>query len=240
MALRPVSELGLADATDVDAREPATLAVKEPPASPPTAPRAPKPRARRTARRSDVLPDQRTSSAQTAKEVGERRARIPLADEPTVFVQFMIAGELQERLGDASHALALEHRKLRHQKTILGALVWRHVDPDDADSLGQLGEILDAFLQTDIAEAPAETKVAAHLPYSLKWNLDGAVLRLRRTRRAATAKAMLSALVWRHVDSQQLDRLIPLLEAYQKAVRPRPVPLAAPGVPTAPAGSPNG
>jgi len=43
---------------------------------------------------------------------------------------------------------------------------------------------------------PAEVKIGAHLPFSLKYRLDGAALALRRTRRDASAKTLLSALVW--------------------------------------------
>lgn len=157
--------------------------------------------------------------------VGDRRVSIPLADEPTAFVQIMVPGELQERLADVSHALSLTHPKLRHQKAILGALVWSHVDPEDTASLTELGHTLDQFLGTAAAEVPAESKVAAHMPFSLKWRLDGAVIKLRRTRRAATAKALLSALIWRYVDSNETDVLVPLLEAYREAIKPRPMPL---------------
>jgi len=232
MALRPVSDLGLADATDVAERDRPDDQTKAR-----SAVRTGRRRARPSAAKGRV---EHPSPPKPVPTPPVRRLAVPLADEPTAFVQFMIAGELQERLADASHLLALEHRKLRHQKTILGALVWSHVDPDDASSLNDLGLSLDRFLETDAAEAPTETKVAAHLPYSLKWSLDGALLKLRRTRRAATAKAMLSALVWRYVDPLQLQNLIPTLEAYQEAVRPRPLPLeeaVSPGQAQAPLGA---
>ena len=152
-----------------------------------------------------------------------------LADEPTTFPQIMVPGELHERLTDVSHALAVEHRKLRHQKTILGALVWRYVPPDDPKSLAELGSTLDAYLATDLAEAPAEIKAGAHLPFSLKHTLDGAALALRRTRRDASAKTLLSALVWRHVDLRDLAPLVELLAAYHEVTRPRPVPVTGSG-----------
>ncbi len=123
------------------------------------------------------------------------RPGVSLADEPTIFVQTMLAGELHQRLADASHALAAEHRKLRKYKTILGRSSWRYVRPEDPESLRELGGALDGYLATDIAEAPAEIKAGAHLPFSLKYNLDGAALALRRTRRDASAKTLLSALI---------------------------------------------
>ena len=89
-----------------------------------------------------------------------------------------------------------------------------------------LGEALDAYLATDLAEAPAEIKVGAHLPFPLKYKLDGAALALRRTRRDASAKTLLSALVWRHVDPANVGSLIELLAAYHDVVRPRPIPLS--------------
>jgi hypothetical protein len=137
----------------------------------------------------------------------------------------MVAGELQERLADVSHLLAAEHRKLRHQKTILGALVWRYVDPDDPQRLQELGETLDAYFATDLAEVPAEVKIGAHLPFSLKYRLDGAALALRRTRRDASAKTLLSALVWAHVERDGLPQLLSLLAAYRDALQPTPTSL---------------
>jgi hypothetical protein len=116
--------------------------------------------------------------------VGERQSNIPLADEPTAFVQIMVPGELQERLADVTHVLSLTNPKVRHQKTILGVLVWAYIDPDDPTSLNRLGHTLDQYLDTDAAEVPADSKVAAHMPFSLKWRLDGAVIKLRRTRRS--------------------------------------------------------
>ena len=70
----------------------------------------------------------------------------------------MLAGEVHQRLADASHAIAADHWKLRKYKTILGALLWRHVRPDDPESLRGARAALDAFLATDPAEAPAEIK----------------------------------------------------------------------------------
>ena len=96
---------------------------------------------------------------------------------------------------------------------------------DDPKSLSELGSTLDAYLATDLAEAPAETKAGAHLPFSLKHTLDRAALALRLTRRDASAKTLLSALLWRHVDPRDPAPLLELLAAYHEAVRPRPVPL---------------
>jgi hypothetical protein len=236
MALRPVSELGLADATDV---EPAGY-------DRPSVPRRrAASRSRSTRRSPSRTPTNGTAAVEerdeaapepnvaASKEGSDRalnapsavRPEVPLADEPTTFLQIMVSGELHERLADVSHALAVEHAKLRHHKTILGALVWRYVDPDNPSVLRELSAALDAYVATDIVEAPAEIKVGAHLPFSLKHRVDGAALALRRTRRDASAKTLLSALVWRRVDPQDLGPLVELLAAYYDIVRRRPIPL---------------
>lgn len=224
MPLRPVSELGLADATDVEpVAEDRPLTPRRRSAQRPRSTR----RSSRRASSNGTAPEQepKASKASPGPPPAER-PEVPLADEPTTFLQIMVPGELHERLADASHALAAEHRKLRHHKTILGALVWRYVRPEDPEGLRDLGEALDAYLATDLAEAPAEIKVGAHLPFPLKYKLDGAALALRRTRRDASAKTLLSALVWRHVDPANVGSLIELLAAYHDVVRPRPIPLS--------------
>jgi hypothetical protein len=188
MALRPVSEPGLVDATEIEdpARSPAASSSS--------------PRPRRRSRRAEAEKGARPSAtanghgaaaprrAKSRSTPVEKRPAVPLGDEATVFVQLMVPGELHQRLLDTSHSLAAEHRKLRHQKTILGALLWRHVDPDQPELLRELSAALDAYMQTDVSEAPSEVKVGANLPFSLKYRLDGAALALRRTRREATAK----------------------------------------------------
>lgn len=256
MPLRPVSELGLIDATDVspairDEREPVPSAEPAEPAERSRSPRRPRRRpssngaaatqtgveassAAPVAERSEMTLSDVSAEPKQGALAGEpaavheprERKDVPLADEPLTFLQIMVPGELHERLSDVSHVLAAENHKLRHQKTILGALIWRHVHPDDHESVRDLGAALDAYLSTDLAEAPAEIKVGAHLPFSLKYRVDGAALALRRTRRDASAKTLLSALIWRHVDPQNLAPLVELLCAYHDAVRPRPIPLS--------------
>lgn len=221
MALRPVSELGLSDATDVGRED--TRRAR--PRSNPRRPSSPTDQAVHR-RRASATRDPTASKLGTSDpRIAIERSAVLLADEPSVFVQIMVPGELHERLADTSHALGAEHRKLRHQKTILGALVWRYIQPDDAERLRELGAWLDAYLKTDIAEAPDEIKVGAHLPFSLKYRLDGAALALRRTRRAASAKTLLSAVVWRHVDAAEIAELVELLAAYREISLPEPRPL---------------
>jgi hypothetical protein len=237
MALRPVSELGLADATDVEPladdrpapprqrtpeRRRATRRSPSQSASNGTTPAKERPAARSD---TNGTPPQEASD-RALKAHPEERPEVPLADEPTTFLQIMVPGELHQRLADVSYALAPDHRKLRHHKTILGALVWRYVRPDDPEALRHLGAALDAYLATDIAEAPAEIKAGAHLPFSLKHRVDGAALVLRRTRRDASGKTLLSALIWRHVDRNDVAPLVELLHAYYDVVRPRPIPLS--------------
>ena len=221
MPLRPVSELGLTDATDV---EPVVRDQRQPPGTrAPSEASRPAPRSKSQASSNGGGPAE--TQEQTPNAAPAHRPGVTLADEPTTFLQIMVPGELHERLTDVSYALAVEHRKLRHQKTILGALIWRYVRPDDPESLGDLSSTLDAYLATDLAEAPAEIKAGAHLPFSLKHTLDGTALRLRRTRRDASAKTLLSALVWRYVDPENPVPLVQLLAAYREVVRPRPMPL---------------
>ena len=221
MPLRPVSELGLTDATEVEpvARDQRQNPRKRTPSD------ASRPARRSKSQASSNGGAPAETQDQTSTAAPAHRSGVTLADEPTTFLQIMVPGELHERLTDVSYALAVEHRKLRHHRTILGALVWRYVDPDAPESLRELGGALDAYLATDLAEAPAEIKVGAHLPFSLKHRVDGAALALRRTRRDASAKSLLSALVWSRVDPQDLGSLVELLGAYYDVVRPRPIPL---------------
>jgi hypothetical protein len=250
MPLRPVSELGLIDATDVGPE----IHEREPAPSGGSAERSRSPRRSRrrassngaaatqtavevsTAPRAESIgmsPAEESNEPNDVARVGElttvdegqERNEVPLGDEPPTFLQIMVPGELQERLADVSYVLAAEHRELRHHKTILGALLWRYIEPDNPERLRQLGATLDAYLETDLGQAPAEIKVGAHLPFSLKYKLDGAALALRRTRRAASAKTLLSALIWRHVDTDGGQRLVELLAAYHEASRPKPLPL---------------
>jgi hypothetical protein len=215
--LRELSELGLTDATAVAPRDAA------PSSATTTAGRSSPPAGKRRRGGSSPPPTAPQANGESPLALASvPRADVPLADEPTKFVQIFVPGELQERLADASHALAADHDELRHQKTILGALVWRYVRPDDPDALRELGAALDSFLQTDLSKAPAEIKIGGHLPFSLKYNLEGASLRLRRTRRQASAKTLLSALICRYVDPADLSELVQLLRAYHEASRPTP------------------
>jgi hypothetical protein len=81
-------------------------------------------------------------------------------------------------------------------------------------SLRELGAALDAYLAADVAEAPAEIKAGAHLPFRLKYNLDGAALALRRTRRDASVKTLVGVLIWRYVDPSDTAALAELLREY--------------------------
>ena len=180
------------------------------------------------ARRRPARPRARaTGTAGSAAAVNGDGPAPLLSEEERRFVQIMVPPELHARLEDASYALGVEHRKLRHHKTILGALVWRYVDPKDPGALRELGATLDDYLDSGVGDAPARVKVGAHLPFSLKHRLDGAAMVLRRTQRAASAKTLLSALVWKHVDPSELGPLVELLDAYHDATRPVPAPLAS-------------
>ena len=225
MALRPVSALGLVDATDVAGRSRETTPTPTPARRRAPSRTTPAPGDTSGSRASTRRAAARPKPAAVSTRVQREPAAADLANENTTFVQFMVPDALQARLADMTYALALEHRKLQHQKTILGALVWRYVDPDDLQSLARLSELLDEFLSDELAEAPAERKVGAHLPYSLKYRVDGVVLKLRRTRRAATAKTVMSALIRRYVNPADPEGLVELLGEYRTQLQPRPLPV---------------
>jgi hypothetical protein len=137
----------------------------------------------------------------------------------------MAPAELHECLLRTTHALAADPSRPRHQKTIIGALLWRYINPEDPELVRAAGETLDAYLETELAVAPADVKVGAVVPFSLKYKLEGVSLALRRTRRAATAKTLLSALIWRYVQPDSVDTLQALLAEYDAVTRPVPSPL---------------
>ena len=246
MALRPVSDLGLVDPTDVDVlpgprpaprdtdaagherareRTGALVPVQDPapPAEPPVGADGGEGASQEDeeAERAPSKPRRRPERKRSRKRTAAAPDAVPLADELTEFVQFMAAGELQHRLARASLALKRTHPRLRHQKTIIGALVWRYVDVEDPDLKLQLGELLDEFEDDDLAQVPGQVKVGANIPQSLKWRLDAAAVDLQTRHRRASAKGILSALIARHVDPADLDGLIELLEDYDRALRPR-------------------
>jgi hypothetical protein len=215
MALRPVSDLGLVDATDAAA----------PPrgaAEPGVALRRTGSRAKARQRRSSAPSSSRDRMSSKASKAGDRSSsRVGLADEQTVFVQVMMPAELHARLTDVSFALAADHPKLRHQKTILGALVWRYVHPETGAGLDGLEALLAAFAASEFLDAPADVKVGAHLPFSLKRSLDGAALALkRRYRRDASVKLLVAALVFEHVRPEHPEALVELLAAYYAELEP--------------------
>jgi hypothetical protein len=72
---------------------------------------------------------------------------------------------------------------------------------------------------------PSGIKAGALLPFGLKYNLDGVVLALRRTRRAASAKTVLGALIWRYVDPQDIADMAELLLEHDEVSRPTPTPM---------------
>jgi hypothetical protein len=133
----------------------------------------------------------------------------------------MVAGELRDRLARASFELESAHPRLRRQKTIIAALIWRYVTPEDRDALAGLSALLDRFEDDDVVEVPGQVKVGANIPASLKRRLDGAVLALRSRHRRVSGKSILSALVARHVDPADVSCLGELLVDYDAAARPR-------------------
>ena len=219
MALRPVSDLGLVDPTTVPVRgdegapEPVQVPSAVSVASGPGAPEGPsRPRRAR---------GKRVSTARQPASAEPSRPSVPLADEPTRFLQIMVAGELRDRLARASFQLEPAHPRLHHQKTIIAALIWRYVKPDDAEPLAELSTLLDQFENDDLVDVPGQVKVGANVPASLKRRLDGAVLALRSRHRRVSGKSILSALVARYVDPVDVTELGELLVNYEAAARPR-------------------
>lgn len=222
MALRDVSDLGLVDATDVvvdDGQAPQTHR------GAPASQRADAASAERARRAAPPKPRQRRSAP-------ARRAAAPvqpmpqqLAGEEEFVVNVRVPGEVHAQLENVSLTLAGSRdravRRLRLHKTILGALVWRHVHPDDSDALHRLGELLDAYEDTELGDAPGDKRLSVWLPFPLKHAVDQAAASLRqRTGRRASAKVLLSALVWRYARGDQLDSLLEDLRAYSAQLAP--------------------
>jgi hypothetical protein len=78
-----------------------------------------------------------------------------------------------------SFELEPAHPRLRHQKTIIAALIWRYVDAEDADALADLSGLLEEFEDDELVDVPGQVKVGANIGTSLKRRPDGAALSLR-------------------------------------------------------------
>lgn len=232
MSLRDVSAIGLPDPLSLSGPLPATEPHDDQASSPPTLSASPAGGAA-TERpgNGDGLP---AGAPRPAARRRRRRAApvVPLADQQAEFVQILVPADLRDQLEDASWELKKTNRKLHHQKTIVGALLWRHVggvDYEDPEQLEPLGALLREWEEDPLSEISGDRKLGWHLPGSLKEQLDGCARMLRRTHDGASAKAVLSALIRRYVDVDdrgRYDELVELLKAYRAELRPRTTPAA--------------
>lgn len=237
MALRPVSDLGLADLTDVEmapstAREgDAERAIPDAPGPERRAPRRKGGQDRPGKTRSEENAEDEPPGSEGEPAAGPPASRrdtprppVPLGDEASSFLQVMVPAELHERLLGAAFELKLARPRLRHHKTMLGALLWRHVDHRDAGSLREMAALIESYLTLPLSETVADVKVGGYVPASLKRHADGVALQLRRTIREVSVKTLVSALIWRYVDPSDEDAfasLVDLLSAYDGELHPR-------------------
>lgn len=223
MALRSVSDLGLVDATDVDVADgPPAENGREPGAANEAGPAGSAKAPRHAPARKPRRPRARAARPDTtaAPQIPEQ-----LAGEEEFVVNVRVPGEVHALLENVSLTLAGSRdravRRLRLHKTILGALVWRYVRPDDSDALHRLGELLDAYEDTELGDAPGDKRLSVWLPFPLKHAVDQAAASLRqRTGRRASAKVLLSALVWRYARVEELDALLDDLRTYSEQLAP--------------------
>lgn len=144
-----------------------------------------------------------------------------LGDERLVYLQVDVPQIVLQRVKEASFELAAEHRHLCRHQTILGALVWRHVDHTDQAKLDALADLVDAYAAGPWHGLPEVRRLSGRMAASLKRRMEGAVLTLTSTHRDVSAKAVVAGLVWRHVVSADDDpagfsRLVDVLSAYHQ------------------------
>lgn len=159
----------------------------------------------------------------------KRTPAVPLRDEPLVHLAAGVPADLTHRLADVSFDLAYSHPRLKQVQTIVGGLVWSYVDHENSRKLRALGLLLDEFEQQPLSVAPADKRLAARVPVSLKRRVEGSALRLSRTHRSsANARMIVSALVWKHLvgaeeDPERFDALTEMLAQYYTELSGRPV-----------------
>ena len=217
MPLRDPTLLGVPDPRTLTA-EPGPAASPDTPAAPKRRPRSTPPRRKPTATATPTQPVA-TAAADTQTAV----ASVAPGDEARVFLQVMAPKAIRRRLEFASFELGERAPRLREHQTIIAALLWQHVDFRDAAKLQALGELLDDFAAHAVSDDHADVKIGANVAHSLKRRLEGATLRLKDTRENASAKTLVNALIWRHVDADDatsFDRLLDTLQAYETAAYP--------------------
>jgi len=153
-------------------------------------------------------------------------ARVPLSEERLVHLQADVPEEALRRVKTVSFELADVHAHLSRHQTILGALVWAHVDHADQGRLDELADLIDAYRFSPWHGLPEPRRLSGRMPASLKRRVEGTVLALEHTQRDASAKLLVAALVWRHVVSSHDDqagfaRLIDTLGGYHQELTQR-------------------
>jgi hypothetical protein len=72
-----------------------------------------------------------------------------------------------------------------------------------------------------VSELRPDVKIGARVPWSLKRQLAGTVLRLHDTLPDASGRELLSALIWRHVEAEERRvELVSLVTAYEAELHP--------------------
>ena len=169
-----------------------------------------------------VLPDSLPKRRPRREAAGLSR----LAPEDRTFVQIMVAAEVRERLADASYALEDVRPGCHLQQTIVGALISRHVDPEDPQAMDALLVRLAAWTEDPLSQRRGEAlKLGWRLPHSLTRRLDKAVLRLKATHRHLTpsAKALLASLIMSELKPDTplgiehlVNLVVPYVEQYER------------------------
>lgn len=184
-----------------------------------------RPRRARAAKPTDTPPAATTSTAASEKPVPElAAAKVALGDEERVFMQFMAPRVLRRRLGHAAFELDARLPRLSDHQTLIAALLFAHVDHHDPVRLRALGELLDDWSADPVSQTRADAKLGGDVPYSIKRRLEGSALRLKDTHSEASRRAIGCALIWRHVDPDDLSSLDALAEtllAYEAAAWPK-------------------
>ncbi len=228
MALRGASEVGVRDV-----RRFAELQVTDapPPPSAEQATRVPRPPRPKAARRplATVRPDDDSKGQTPASDLEHAAGSVSpslLADEPQVHLQAAVPDVVLQRIKLVSFELAEDRPHLRRHQTIIGGLVWQHVDHTGQVKLDQLADLVDDYRAGPWHGLPEDRRLSARMPTSLKRRVEGTLLSLSQSRRDASARVLVAALVWRHVvsreeDSARFASLVDALGAYQQEMARR-------------------
>lgn len=170
------------------------------------------------------LPPQPQSSPLLAAASLERQ--VLLGDERLVYLQADVPNEVLQRVKEVSFELAAEHPRLARHQTILGALVWSHVNHIDEGCLANLAALIDDYRESPWHSLPEPRRLSGRMPAVLKRRIDGSVLALSQTQREVSVKRLVAALVWRHIRSAHEDlvaytTLVEKIAAYHDAISER-------------------